>query len=169
MELSKPWQIARDILALVVTGIFLFPIFWWALTSIKPNSAVFDKDRNHLGTMVTWDVVTERVAMETQSTDYAGQVAAINKSQAVIEFKLDGTIVTANDHFLAAMGYTLGEIQGRHHSMFAEPSFAAWFMETVKAHTHLRVEQAAVAAFAVVPDRDMAGARGAAIAALEAT
>lgn len=45
MELSKPWQIARDLLAAIVTGIFLFPIFWWALTSIKPNSAVFDKDR----------------------------------------------------------------------------------------------------------------------------
>ena len=45
MELSKPWQIARDIAAVLVTGIFMFPIFWWALTSIKPNSAVFDKDR----------------------------------------------------------------------------------------------------------------------------
>ena len=45
MELSKPWQFARDALAVLVTGIFLFPIFWWALTSIKPMSAVFDKDR----------------------------------------------------------------------------------------------------------------------------
>jgi multiple sugar transport system permease protein len=45
MELSRPWQIARDILAVFVTAIFMFPIFWWALTSIKPNSAVFDKDR----------------------------------------------------------------------------------------------------------------------------
>lgn len=45
MELSKPWQILRDITAVVVTGLFVFPIFWWALTSIKPNSAVFDKDR----------------------------------------------------------------------------------------------------------------------------
>jgi multiple sugar transport system permease protein len=45
MELSRPWQIARDIVAVFVTAIFMFPIFWWALTSIKPNSAVFDKDR----------------------------------------------------------------------------------------------------------------------------
>jgi multiple sugar transport system permease protein len=45
MEISRPWQIARDIVAVFVTAIFMFPIFWWALTSIKPNSAVFDKDR----------------------------------------------------------------------------------------------------------------------------
>jgi multiple sugar transport system permease protein len=45
MELSRPWQIARDILAVMVTGMFMFPIFWWGLTSIKPISAVFDKDR----------------------------------------------------------------------------------------------------------------------------
>jgi multiple sugar transport system permease protein len=45
MEMSRPWQIARDVLAVLVTGLFMFPIFWWALTSIKPISAVFDKDR----------------------------------------------------------------------------------------------------------------------------
>jgi multiple sugar transport system permease protein len=45
MEMSRPWQIARDALAVFVTGIFMFPIFWWALTSIKPISAVFDKDK----------------------------------------------------------------------------------------------------------------------------
>ncbi len=45
MELSRPWQILRDAVAVLVTGLFMFPIFWWALTSIKPISAVFDKDR----------------------------------------------------------------------------------------------------------------------------
>jgi len=49
--------------------------------------------------------------------------AAIQKSQAVIEFSLDGKILTANDHFLNALGYTLGEIQGQHHSLFVEPSY----------------------------------------------
>lgn len=48
--------------------------------------------------------------------------AALSKSQAIIEFKPDGTIITANENFLNAMGYTLAEIQGRHHSMFVEPS-----------------------------------------------
>jgi multiple sugar transport system permease protein len=45
MELSRPWQVLRDVVAVLVTGLFMFPIFWWALTSIKPISAVFDKDR----------------------------------------------------------------------------------------------------------------------------
>jgi multiple sugar transport system permease protein len=45
MELSRPWQLVRDVISLLVTGLFMFPIFWWALTSIKPISAVFDKDK----------------------------------------------------------------------------------------------------------------------------
>ena len=48
----------------------------------------------------------------------------------------------------------------------AEPEFSAWFLERVRAHTVLRDEQAAIAEFALVPDRDMAGARGSAFAAL---
>lgn len=53
-----------------------------------------------------------------------GQVEAIDKSQAVIEFELDGTIVTANKNFLDVMGYSLDEIQGKHHSMFAPGDYA---------------------------------------------
>ncbi|MFT3988338.1 carbohydrate ABC transporter permease [Aestuariivirga sp.] len=45
MELSRPWQILRDAAAVLVTALFMFPIFWWALTSIKPTYAMFDKDR----------------------------------------------------------------------------------------------------------------------------
>ncbi len=51
----------------------------------------------------------------------AGQLAAIRKSHAVIEFEMDGTIITANDAFLNAMGYTLAEVQGRHHKIFVDP------------------------------------------------
>jgi methyl-accepting chemotaxis protein len=54
-----------------------------------------------------------------------GQVDAISRSQAVIEFELDGTIITANNNFLSVMGYSLNEIVGKHHSMFAEEGFAA--------------------------------------------
>lgn len=53
--------------------------------------------------------------------DYKGQVAAIDKSQAVIEFGLDGKIVHANQNFLDALGYTMAELQGQHHSMFVDP------------------------------------------------
>ena len=50
--------------------------------------------------------------------DAQAQVAAINRSQAVIEFAMDGTILTANQNFLNALGYRLEEIKGKHHSMF---------------------------------------------------
>jgi len=55
--------------------------------------------------------------------DYAGQVAAIRKSQAVIEFDLDGIILDANENFLRALGYSLDEIKGRHQSMFVEEAY----------------------------------------------
>src|SRR5436190_17187009 len=55
--------------------------------------------------------------------DLRGQLAAINKSQAVIEFNLDGTILSANDNFLAALGYSLSEVQGKHHSMFTDEAY----------------------------------------------
>ena len=53
-----------------------------------------------------------------------GKVAAIDRAQAMIEFHLDGTIITANDNFLQTLGYTLPEIQGQHHRMFAPPGVA---------------------------------------------
>ncbi len=60
-----------------------------------------------------------------RDADYAGQIDAINRSQSVIEFETDGTIITANANFLAMMGYELDEIVGKQHSIFAEPGFAA--------------------------------------------
>ncbi|MBP3955596.1 MCP four helix bundle domain-containing protein [Gemmata sp. G18] len=71
---------------------------------------------------VDWAMVGKQ---REQNADFAGQIAAVSKAQAVIEFKLDGTIVSANENFLRTLGYSLSEIQGRHHSMFAEPAFAA--------------------------------------------
>ncbi|WP_083194181.1 methyl-accepting chemotaxis protein [Leisingera sp. JC1] len=59
------------------------------------------------------------------SKDLQGVVDAINRVQAVIEFELDGTIITANENFLATVGYTLGEIEGKHHRMFCDPAYAA--------------------------------------------
>ncbi|MCA9416472.1 MAG: PAS domain S-box protein, partial [Candidatus Omnitrophica bacterium] len=56
--------------------------------------------------------------------DYSGQVKAINKSQAVIEFNLDGTIIQANDNFLKTLGYSSEEVVGKHHRMFVQPDYA---------------------------------------------
>jgi len=68
---------------------------------------------------------TEDDAMKRRVSDLEGQVAALNKVQAVIEFDLDGNVLTANANFLSALGYSLDEIKGRHHRMFVEPAFAA--------------------------------------------
>jgi len=55
-----------------------------------------------------------------QLVEFNNLFAAISKSQAVIEFNMDGTIINANDNFLNAVGYTLDEIRGRHHSLFVD-------------------------------------------------
>ncbi len=81
----------------------------------RPNAKVNSRNGN-----ADPKIAAER---EQQFVDYAGQVAAINKSQAVIEFELDGTIITANENFLKTLGYRLDEIQGKHHSLFVEPSY----------------------------------------------
>ena len=67
---------------------------------------------------------TDITADKLKNANFEGQIAAINKVQAVIEFNLDGTIITANDNFLKALAYTLPEIRGRHHRMFVAPAFA---------------------------------------------
>ncbi|WP_029014943.1 methyl-accepting chemotaxis protein [Niveispirillum irakense] len=55
-----------------------------------------------------------------ESADLLGQINAIRKSHAVIEFAVDGTILWANENFLNTLGYRLDEIKGHHHSMFVE-------------------------------------------------
>jgi len=58
-----------------------------------------------------------------QTLDYSGQLQAIGKSRAVIEFNMDGTVIKANENFLSTMGYNLNNILGKHHSMFCEQSY----------------------------------------------
>ena len=65
------------------------------------------------------DITEER----NRSADFEGQLAAIRKSQAVIEFALDGAVIDANDNFLNTLGYTLAEIKGQNHSMFVDPDY----------------------------------------------
>jgi methyl-accepting chemotaxis protein len=65
---------------------------------------------------------TDITAQKIRSMEDAGKLSAIGRAQAVIEFNLDGTIITANDLFLATVGYSLAEIQGKHHSMFVAPA-----------------------------------------------
>lgn len=69
--------------------------------------------------------VTALVENEALNADYRAQLEAVSRTQAVIEFLPDGTVVKANDNFQRALGYTLDEIKGRHHSMFVDPAFGS--------------------------------------------
>jgi methyl-accepting chemotaxis protein len=83
-------------------------------------TAIFHpENKTRIGTLVEWSDASQRLA----NADYQGEIAAINKSQATIEFKMDGTIVTANDNFLKTMGYTLDEVKGKNHSMFVDEAY----------------------------------------------
>jgi methyl-accepting chemotaxis protein len=55
------------------------------------------------------------------SREHENLIEALQRSTAVIEFNLDGEVLTANERFLGSMGYTLAQIQGKHHRMFCEP------------------------------------------------
>jgi len=63
-------------------------------------------------------------ADDSNIVDLKGQVAAINRSMGVIEFNMDGTVITANENFLGVINYSLDEVKGRHHRMFVDPAFA---------------------------------------------
>lgn len=65
-------------------------------------------------------VATDITAEKLRTANFEGQMSAIDKSQATIEFNLDGTIITANENFLSVLGYRLDEIVGKHHSLFVE-------------------------------------------------
>jgi PAS domain S-box-containing protein len=67
------------------------------------------------------DITAEKM----RAADFAGQISAIDKSQAVIHFDMDGIILEANENFLGAMGYRPGEVVGQHHQMFVDRAYAA--------------------------------------------
>lgn len=89
----------------------------WIVASYNP---IFDEGGTPFKVV---KYATETTSTKLKNADYQGQLDAINKSQAVIQFEMDGTIVTANDNFLGAVGYSLDEVKGRHHSMFVDSAY----------------------------------------------
>ncbi len=67
---------------------------------------------------------TDVTDAQLQAAEFEGKMAAIDRAQAVIEFDLHGTILDANENFLAALGYRLEEVRGKHHRIFCEPDDA---------------------------------------------
>jgi methyl-accepting chemotaxis protein len=68
---------------------------------------------------------TDITAQKNANAEFEGKITAISKSQAMIEFTLDGIILAANDNFLATSGYAREEVVGKHHRMFCTPEYAA--------------------------------------------
>ncbi|MET4278173.1 MULTISPECIES: PAS domain-containing methyl-accepting chemotaxis protein [unclassified Bradyrhizobium] len=88
----------------------------WILASYNP---LLDENGKPFGVA---KFATDVTAEKLKTADLAGQIAAIEKAQAVIEFNMDGSVITANANFLSALGYSLAEIKGKHHGMFVESS-----------------------------------------------
>ncbi len=84
----------------------------WIQASYNP---VYDKNGK---TVKVIKIASDITQAKLKNFDDEGQVAAISRSQAVISFKPDGTIINANENFLGAVGYSLEEIKGQHHRMF---------------------------------------------------
>lgn len=90
----------------------------WIQASYNP---IFDPDGKPFKVVKYATDITEQ---KIRNADYSGQIAAIGKSQAVIEFELDGTIINANENFTSTVGYSLEEIRGKHHRIFMDPEEA---------------------------------------------
>ncbi len=71
------------------------------------------------------NIMTDVTAAKLQAAENQGRLDAISRAQAMIEFTLDGKIVTANPNFLNLFGYRLEEIQGQRHRMFVDPAYAS--------------------------------------------
>ncbi len=65
---------------------------------------------------------TDITAQKRRDSDLGGQIAAVGKVMAVVEFGLEGKVITANENFLTLFGYTIEEVRGQDRSIFSEPS-----------------------------------------------
>jgi multiple sugar transport system permease protein len=125
METSRPLQILRDIAAVTVVGIFMFPIFWWALTSIKPISAVFDKDRvnffDFVPTFINYGVTLfgqsrSQLAIDQGIGMGVGGAEAYDSRQSIMEsiiISLGTTVITMTIAVFAAYAISRMMFKGR--------------------------------------------------------
>ncbi|MEM9562498.1 MAG: methyl-accepting chemotaxis protein [Actinomycetota bacterium] len=84
---------------------------------LKVTAQITDSG-DYVGCCLEWEDLTRLLEVDAK-------LSAIDRSQALIEFDLDGNVLSCNDNFLATMGYSLDEITGRHHRMFVDPTEAA--------------------------------------------
>ena len=114
--------------------------FWDSLRGGKPQSGTFPRrgrDGRKIWLEATYfpirgedgrvervmKIATDVTPQHNRSRDQQAVFDAIDRSMAVIEFEPDGTIISANDNFLAATGYRLEQVQGKHHRIFCKDDF----------------------------------------------
>ncbi len=90
----------------------------WIQASYNP---IFDENGKPYKVVKFATDITEQ---KLKTLIFEATLDAVSKSQAIIEFNMDGTIITANDNLCTTLGYGLGEIQGKHHRIFCESKFA---------------------------------------------
>jgi methyl-accepting chemotaxis protein len=90
----------------------------WLQASYNP---VFDENGKPIRVV---KFATDVTATKLQVAEYEGKMRAIDRAQAIIEFELDGTVITANENFLSIFGYTLDDVVGKHHRIFCDPGYA---------------------------------------------
>lgn len=127
MESSRALRIVRDVTAVTVVGIFMFPIFWWALTSIKPISAIFDKDRvnffDFTPTFINYGVTLfgqsrSQLAIDQGIGMGVGGAEAYDSRQSIMEsviVSLGATAITMAVAVFAAYAISRMMFRGRSH------------------------------------------------------
>ena len=88
----------------------------WIQASYNP---IFDAEGKPLKVI---KFATDITSIKQQTSEFESKITAISRSQAVIEFDMQGHVLAANSNFLRTMGYTAKEAVGQHHKMFCEPA-----------------------------------------------
>ncbi len=121
----------RDVAAVLVVGIFMFPLFWWALTSFKPTSAIFDKDRDRLASTscrrsVNYAVTMlgksrAELAIESGNTFGVGGASSYDSRQTIIDLAADCGRRDRADLLLAVLAaYALSRMRFRRRQAYLE-------------------------------------------------